>query len=198
MADSLCQSVLDALTDVDMPKRHPARTAQGSIEAEGLRLPVYACDALVLGGGAAGWRAAVELKRYGIDVVVATQNLYGGTSACSGSDKQTLHTAATGWHGDDFIALAAALGAGGARDEDTAYVEAVGSLRALSSLQYLGLTIPLDRLGAVLRYQTDQDEAERATSCGPRTSRLMVKVLAEESARLGVPVLNRCVGAKIL
>ncbi len=130
--------------------------------------------------------------------LVATQNLYGGTSACSGSDKQTLHTAATGRHGDDFIALAAALGAGGAMDEDTAYVEAVGSLRALSSLQYLGLPIPLDRLGAVLRYQTDHDEAGRATSCGPRTSRLMVKVLAAESARLGVPVLNRCVGAKIL
>jgi succinate dehydrogenase / fumarate reductase flavoprotein subunit len=88
-------------------------------------LPVYACDAQVLGSGAAG-RAAVELKRYGIDVVVAT-NLYGGTSACSGSDKQTLHTA--GRHGDDFIALTAALGAGGAMDEDTAYVEAVGSLR---------------------------------------------------------------------
>src|SRR6266566_750260 len=96
------------------------------------------------------------------------------------------------------IALAAALGAGGAMDEDTAYVEAVGSLRALSSLQYLGLPVPLDRLGAALRYQTDHDEAGRATSCGPRTSRLMVKVLAEESARLGVPVLNRCVGATIL
>jgi succinate dehydrogenase / fumarate reductase flavoprotein subunit len=195
---SPCQSVLDALTDVDMPKRHPTRAAQGSIETEGIRLPVYACDTLVLGSGAAGWRAAVELKRHGIDVVVATQNLYGGTSACSGSDKQTLHTAATGRHGDDFIALAAALGSGGAMDEDTAYVEAVGSLRALSSLQYLGLPVPLDRLGAVLRYQTDHDEAGRATSCGPRTSRLMVKVLAEESARLGVPVLNRCVGAKIL
>ena len=198
MTASPCQSVLDALTDVDMPKRHPTRAAQGSIEAEGIRLPIYTCDALVLGSGAAGWRAAVELKRHGIDVLVATQNLYGGTSACSGSDKQTLHTAATGRHGDDFITLAAALGAGGAMDEDTAYVEAVGSLRALSSLQYLGLPVPLDRLGAVLRYQTDHDEAGRATSCGPRTSRLMVKVLAEESARLGVPVLNRCVGAKIL
>jgi succinate dehydrogenase / fumarate reductase flavoprotein subunit len=198
VAASLCQSVLDALTDVTMPKRHPARMAKEPFEAGGIFLPVYACEALVLGSGAAGWRAAVELKRHGIDVVVATQNLYGGTSACSGSDKQTLHTAATDRHGDDFIALAAALGAGGAMDEDTAYVEAVGSLRALSSLQYLGLPVPLDRLGAVLRYQTDHDEAGRATSCGPRTSRLMVKVLAEESARLGVPVLNRCVGAKIL
>jgi NADPH-dependent 2,4-dienoyl-CoA reductase/sulfur reductase-like enzyme len=68
-----------------MPKRHPARTAYGSMEADGIRLPVYGCNALVLGSGAAGWRAAVELKRHGIDVVVATQNLYGGTSACSGS-----------------------------------------------------------------------------------------------------------------
>ena len=198
MAASLCQSVLDALTDVAMPKRPPSRGAQGSLDVRRISVPVYACDALVLGSGAAGWRAAVELKRRGIDVVVATQNIYGGTSACSGSDKQTLHTAASGRHGDDFVAVAAALGAGGAMDEDTAYVEAVWSLRALSSLQYLGLPVPLNRLGAVLRYKTDHDEAGRATSCGPRTSRLMVKVLAEEFARLGVPVLNRCVGAKIL
>ena len=87
MAASLSRSVLDALTDVDMPKRHPARANKGSVEAAGVRLPVYACDALVLGSGAAGWRAAVELKRREIDVMVATQNLYGGTSACSGSDK---------------------------------------------------------------------------------------------------------------
>src|SRR5450755_1449186 len=76
VAASLRRSVLDALTDVDLPKRHPARTARGSVEADSIRLPVYACDALVLGSGAAGWRAAVELKRRGIDVMVATQYLY--------------------------------------------------------------------------------------------------------------------------
>ncbi len=41
VAASLCQSVLDALTDVDMPKRHPTRWAQGSLEADGICLPVY-------------------------------------------------------------------------------------------------------------------------------------------------------------
>jgi succinate dehydrogenase / fumarate reductase, flavoprotein subunit len=56
VAISPCQSVFDALTDVDMPKRHPTRAARGSIEADGPRLPVYACDALVFGSGAAGWR----------------------------------------------------------------------------------------------------------------------------------------------
>ena len=198
MAVQLPQSVLDALTDVDMPKRHPGRAAREQLTVAGFRVPLYACEALVLGSGAAGLRAAVELKRRGVDVVVATQNLYGGTSACSGSDKQTLHTACGSGRGDDFDALAAALGAGGAMDEDTAYVEAVGSLGALASLQFMGLPVPLDAYGAVLRYKTDHDEAGRATSCGPRTSRLMVRALAEESARLGVPVVNRSTGAQIL
>src|ERR1700722_10426079 len=181
-----------------MPKRHPGRAAREQLTVSGFRVPLYACEALLLGSGAAGLRAAVELKRRGVDVVVATQNLYGGTSACSGSDKQTLHTACGSGQGDDFDALAAGLGAGGAMDEDTAYVEAVGSLGALASLQFMGLPVPLDAYGAVLRYKTDHDEAGRATSCGPRTSRLMVRALAEESARLGVPVVNRSTGAQIL
>ena len=198
MAQPLDQAVLDALTDVAMPKRHPARTHREWLRRRRDSHPRYACEALVLGSGAAGLRAAVELKRRNVDVVVATQNLYGGTSACSGSDKQTLHTASGSGRGDNFDDLAAALGAGGAMDEDVAYVEAVGSLPALASLQFMGLPIPLDRYGAVLRYKTDHDEAGRATSCGPRTSRLMVKALAEESARLGVPVVNRSTGARIL
>jgi succinate dehydrogenase / fumarate reductase flavoprotein subunit len=179
-------------------KKPSGSAAREQLAVAGIRVPLYACEALVLGSGAAGLRAAVELKRRGVDVVVATQNLYGGTSACSGSDKQTLHTASGSGRGDDFDALAAALGAGGAMDEDTAYVEAVGSHPALASLQFMGLPVPLDAYGAVLRYKTDHDEAGRATSCGPRTSRLMVRALAEESARLGVPVVNRSTGAQIL
>ena len=180
MAHSVPQSILDALTDVAMPKLPPEPARAKTTRVAGLDLPVIAADALVLGSGAAGLKAAVELKRRGIDVVVATQTAYGGTSACSGSDKQTLHTANGADQGDNFNALAKALAAGGAMDEDVAYVEAVGSPRALASLQFLGLPVPVDPLGAVLRYQTDHDEAGRATSCGPRTSRLMVQALARE------------------
>ncbi len=54
----------------------------------------------------------------------------------------------------------------------------------------LGLPLPLDRFGGVLRYQTDHDEVGRATSCGPRTSRLMVQALAREAIRLDVPIFN--------
>jgi succinate dehydrogenase/fumarate reductase flavoprotein subunit len=198
VSGELPQAILDALTDVEMPRRLPTRSADESLHVAGADIPVYRNEALVLGSGAAGLRAAVELKRRGVDVLIATQNVFGGTSACSGSDKQTLHVASGSGRGDDFDALADALGAGGAMDEDLAYVEAVGSPRALASLQYLGLPLPQDSLGAVLRYQTDHDEAGRATSCGPRTSRLMVQVLAREVMRLEAPVLNGVIGVKIL
>jgi succinate dehydrogenase/fumarate reductase flavoprotein subunit len=68
----------------------------------------------------------------------------------------------------------------------------------MASLQFLGLPLPQDHLGGTLRYQTDHDEVGRATSCGPRTSRLMVKVLAEEALRLGVPIYNQTTVLRLL
>ena len=198
MRASISQEILDRLTDIAMPGLVSEKAAHEFISALGFKLPVRRCGALVLGSGAAGLRAAVELKRRDVDVAIATQSAFGGTSACSGSDKQTLHTANGADRGDDFRAMADALGAGGSMDEDTAYVEAVGSPRALASLQFMGLPIPQDRLGGVLRYQTDHDEVGRATSCGPRTSRLMVQALAKEAMRLEVPVFNNTTGVRIL
>lgn len=192
------QGILDALTDVAMPRLPGEAPAQDVVAARDAEVPVHHFRALVIGSGAAGLRAAVELKRRGVDVAIATQSAFGGTSACSGSDKQTLHTASSADRGDDFHALADAIGSGGAMDPETAYVEAVGSVRALASLQYLGLPIPQDRLGGVLRYQTDHDEVGRATSCGPRTSRLMVQVLAREAIHLGIPIFNHTTAVRIL
>lgn len=192
------QNILDGLTDVAMPRLANERPAPEFISARGVQVPLRRFRALIIGSGAAGLRAAVELKRRGVDVAIASQSAFGGTSACSGSDKQTLHTANSADQGDNFRALAAAIGAGGAMDEDTAYVEAVGSARALASLQYLGLPIPQDAQGGVLRYQTDHDDIGRATSCGPRTSRLMVQVLAREAMRLEIPVFNHTTAVRIL
>ena len=145
MSALIPQAILDGLTDVPMPRLANERPPKEFVTARGHSLPVHRAEALVLGSGAAGLRAAVELKRRDVDVMIVSQSAFGGTSACSGSDKQTLHTANTAGRGDDFRALADALGAGGAMDEDTAYVEAVGSARALSSLQFMGLPIPQDR-----------------------------------------------------
>lgn len=192
------QDILDSLTDVAMPRLMPERSAAETMRVAGLSIPVYRHGCVVVGSGAAGLRAAVELKRRGGDVAIVSQSAWGGTSACSGSDKQTLHTANTADRGDDLKAMARAIRAGGAMDEDTAYIEAVGSSRAMASLQYLGLPLPQDPLGGTLRYQTDHDEVGRATSCGPRTSRLMVRVLADEAIRLGVPLYNHTTAVRIL
>lgn len=192
------QAILDALTRVEMPSLPPSPASRESITIDGVQLPLMRTAVLVIGSGAAGLRAAVEARRAGLEVMVATMSPFGGTSACSGSDKQTLHTAGTSNQGDNFVQLARDISAGGAMDLDQAYVEAVGSIGAFAGLQYLGLPLPTDRFGAVLRYQTDHDEVGRATSCGPRTSRLMVKVLVEEALRLGVPVRRRCEAVQLI
>ncbi|MDR9805120.1 FAD-binding protein [Rhizobium hidalgonense] len=198
MSTAVPQEILDALTDVDMPKLPPEAGPSEAVRLAGVEVPVYRAGCVVVGSGAAGLRAAVEMKRRGDDVVIMSQSAWGGTSACSGSDKQTLHTANTADQGDNYKAMARAIRSGGAMDEDTAYVEAVGSSRMMASLQFLGLPLPQDPLGGTLRYQTDHDEVGRATSCGPRTSRLMVKVLAEEAIRLAVPFYNQATAVKIL
>jgi len=192
------QNILDALTDVEMPRLPAEETATDALDIAGYRVPLYRSGCVVIGSGAAGLRAAVELKRRGGEVCIVSQSAWGGTSACSGSDKQTLHIANTADQGDDYTEMARAIRSGGAMDEDTAYVEAVGSSRAMASLQFMGLPLPQNAHGATLRYQTDHDEVGRATSCGPRTSRLMVKVLAEEAFRLGVPFFNQTTAIDIL
>lgn len=198
MTHPVPQHILDALTDVDMPRLRPELAFCETLTVAGYVVPVHRSGCVVVGSGAAGLRAAVELKRRDGDVAIISQSAWGGTSACSGSDKQTLHTANTADQGDNFQDMARAIRSGGAMDEDTAYIEAVGSVRAMASLQFLGLPLPQDHLGGTLRYKTDHDEVGRATSCGPRTSRLMVKVLAQEAMRLGIPFFNQTTAIKVV
>ena len=192
------QVILDALTRVDMPAMPAPELVNETLVVGDMTLPVWRTQALVVGSGAAGLRAAIELQRQGIAVLVATMSAYGGTSACSGSDKQTLHTAGTSNRGDHIAHLARDIGSGGCMDHDQEYVEAAGSFAAFGVLQYLGLPLPTDRFGAVLRYQTDHDTVGRATSCGPRTSRLMVQVLAREAVRLGIGFRRKCEAVQLL
>ena len=68
----VAQDSPDGLTDIAMPRLANEPRAEEALEVLGLRLPVRRCEALVLGSGAAGLRAAVELKRRNFDVVIAT------------------------------------------------------------------------------------------------------------------------------
>ncbi len=193
----LSPEILNRLTRVKMPRGYTVSQSDTQLAVDSDIMPIYHCDTLIVGSGAAGLRASVELKRKNNHVIIATSGVGLGTSACSGSDKQTLHTASTRGIGDNYLAMASALSAGGAMDEDVAYSESVVSPQSLAGLEFMGLPIPKDKYGAALRYQTDHDEYGRATSCGPRTSRLMVTTLLNEAIRLEIPIINRASAVKI-
>lgn len=191
-------TILSKLTDVKLEASFNIPKQKYFIELQNQKIPCYFDSALVVGSGAAGFRAAVELQRRDISTSIITSILYGGTSACSGSDKQTIFSCSTYHHGDDVIEVAKAISAGGCMDADLAYVEAVNSYISLDGLRTFGLDLPCDKYGTILRYQTDHDEKGRATSCGPRTSRLMVKVLSQEASRLGVKLLDKSSAVSII
>lgn len=192
------KQILEQLTNVKLTSSFELPKEEEILCINGLELKVFSDETLVVGSGAAGLRACVELLAKRVSVSAITSILFGGTSACSGSDKQTIFTCSTSANGDNVKAVAEAIRAGGCMDADMAYVEAVNSYLALDGLRMCGLDLPTDKYGTVLRYKTDHDESGRATSCGPRTSRLMVKVLAQRASALGLKLLDRASAIAII
>jgi succinate dehydrogenase/fumarate reductase flavoprotein subunit len=146
----------------------------------------------VIGSGAASLNAAVQLKRLGVDdVAIITEGAYLGTSANTGSDKQTyyrLNPCAP--EGDSAYKMARDLFAGGSMHGDTAMIEAALSGESFSHLCQLGVEFPFNEYGIYPGYRTDHDTAVRATSAGPRTSIMMHAKLLAEAERLGVKILD--------
>ena len=130
---------------------------------------------LIIGSGAAGLNAAVQLHKKGItDILILTEGLNKGTSINTGSDKQTYYKLSM--CGDDADAprlMAENYFSGGSMHGDLALVEASLSAQAFLNLVGLGVKFPQDRFGQFVGYKTDHDPRKRATSVGPYTSRDM-------------------------
>jgi succinate dehydrogenase/fumarate reductase flavoprotein subunit len=163
------------------------------IRVGGASYPVLSLNTIVIGSGAAGLNAAVRLHEHGqADVAVVTDRFGGGTSANSGSDKQTYYKLSlAGDRPDSAVDMARDLAAGGSMHGDIALAEAQGSPEAFFHLVGLGVPFPRDRFGAYVGYKTDHDPRQRATSAGPLTSKLMFRALAAELRRRGVKVFDR-------
>ena len=153
-------------------------------------VPRFRVHALVVGSGAAGLNAAVQLCRHGVsDVLILTEGLDQGTSINTGSDKQTYYKLSLcGSEADSPHAMAETYLAAGSMHGDLALVEAGLSARAFLHLVGLGLPFPTDRYGQFVGYKTDHDPRQRATSVGPYTSREMCRALIREAQRLEIPV----------
>ena len=146
---------------------------------------------LVIGSGAAGLNAAIQLRLRGIGVAIVTEGLLKGASINTGSDKQTyFKLGMCGPVRDSVADVAAALFAAGGMHGDLALAEAAGSARAFFNLVNLGVPFPQDAYGQYPGYRTDGDAARRATSAGPHTSRDMCRALIREVRRLGIPVFE--------
>ena len=158
------------------------------------------CHTLVLGSGAAGLNAAVQLRRLGVeDVLVVTEGLDQGTSINTGSDKQTYYKLGLcGDAADSPRDLAGTFFAGGSMHGDLALAEAANSARAFLNLVNLGVPFPRDRYGQFVGYKTDHDPRQRATSVGPYTSRDMCRALIAEVRRLKIPVHARRTAVALL
>lgn len=164
------------------------------------KTPVINIHTLIIGSGAAGLNAAVQLHKKGIkDILILTEGLKCGTSINTGSDKQTYYkTALCGDQKDSPESLAESFFSGGSMHGDIALVEAAVSTMAFMNLASLGVPFPQDRYGQFTGYKTDHDPLQRATSVGPYTSREMCRVLIDEVKRRKIKINEKRLAVSLI
>jgi succinate dehydrogenase/fumarate reductase flavoprotein subunit len=155
---------------------------------------------LVIGSGAAGLNAALQLHRQGVeDVVIVTEGLQHGTSINTGSDKQTYYKLSLcGDEVDSPVGMAQTYLSGGGMHGDLALVESALSVRAFMNLVALGVPFPHDAYGQYVGYKTDHDPLQRATSIGPYTSQVMCRTLQKAAIEAGVAIREGCEAISLL
>ncbi len=153
-------------------------------------VPITWVHTLVIGSGASGLNAAVQLRANGVeDVLIVSEGLQKGTSINTGSDKQTYYKLSLcGAETDAPEIMAETYFEGGSMHGDLALVEASLSARGFLHLVNLGVPFPRDAYGQFVGYKTDHDPRQRATSIGPYTSREMCRALIREVEKLAIPV----------
>lgn len=163
-------------------------------------IPLTQVHTLVLGSGASGLNAAVQLYVNGIrDVIILTEGLQMGTSINTGSDKQTFYKlSVSGAESDSPFDMAQTYFACGSMHGDLALVESALSVRAFMNLVNLGIPFPRDSYGQFVGYKTDHDPRQRATSIGPYTSREMCRTLIEQVKSFGIEIREKRTAIEII
>ncbi|MCP4681095.1 MAG: FAD-binding protein, partial [Desulfobacterales bacterium] len=163
-----------------------------TITINGKDLPLITTGVAIVGSGTAALNAATHLDQFNIkDILIITQKMGAGTSANTGSDKQTYYRLNPSHpHGDSTLQMAEDLFSGHCMHGDIALVESALSLREFFHLVELGVPFPQNRFGDYIGFQTDHDTKKRGTSAGPRTSIKMYENLRDEVIRRNIPVLD--------
>lgn len=166
---------------------------QSEININDITFPLYSVNTMIIGSGAASLNTAVNLFEKGQkDIMVVTDQLGGGTSNNTGSDKQTYYKlSVSGDTTDSPIEMAKDLFKGGCMHGDIALCEAMNSVQGFFHLISIGVPFPHNKYGAYVGYKTDHDPRQRATSCGPLTSHLMFEALAESVKEKNIKILDQ-------
>ena len=149
-------------------------------------------SAAVIGTGAAGYSAALNLYENGVtDIAVITEGVNMGTSRNTGSDKQTYYKLnLSGDCADSPHDMAKDLFSYGCVDGDNALAEAALSVPCFIRLCMLGVPFPTNSYGEFVGYKTDHDPRTRATSAGPLTSKLMTECLQRAVGEKGIRIID--------
>lgn len=147
---------------------------------------------LIIGTGCAGFNAADKLFDLGVtDIAIVTEGRFMGTSRNTGSDKQTYYKLSLcGSDGDSVREMADTLYSGGGVMGEHALCEAAYSTRCFMRLVELGVPFPTNEYGEYAGYKTDHDPRNRATSCGPLTSKYMTEALEKSCLRKGIEIID--------
>jgi succinate dehydrogenase/fumarate reductase flavoprotein subunit len=166
---------------------------KSELNIDALSFPLYEVDTVIIGTGAASLNCADHLYDYGHrDLLIVTENVGGGTSNNTGSDKQTYYKLSlSGKEPDSPFDMAKSLFDGGAMHGDLALIEATMSAQEFFHLAHIGVKFPHNSLGGYVGYKTDHDPRQRATSAGPWTSNQMVQCLLKEVQAKQIPVLDQ-------
>lgn len=156
-------------------------------------------ETVVIGTGCAGFNAADTLFDRERDVAIITEGIGMGTSRNTGSDKQTYYKLSMASDNTDSIyELAENLFAGGSVNGDTALIEAACSVRSFMKLVTIGVPFPTNKYGEYVGYKTDHDPRQRATSCGPLTSKIMTEKLEKVVNTKNIPIYDKMQAINIL
>ena len=164
-----------------------------TVAVNGMNIDVYSVNTVIVGTGIAGFNAADSLYDMGQrDIAIVTEGINMGTSRNAGSDKQTYYKLTlAGDTPDSVVDMAMTLFSGGSMHGDIALVEAALSARCFFKLVNIGVPFPHNIYGEYAGYKTDHDPRQRATSCGPLTSRIMTEKLEEQVKRKGICIFDR-------
>lgn len=149
------------------------------------------CAVAVIGAGAAGLNAMDELLIRGVDAVLFADDIKGGVSINSGSDKQTYYKLSLAGDVPDSVSdMAKKFFSGGSMQGCHALAMAALSARSFMKLALLGVPFPQNEWGEYVGYQTDHDQTSRATSAGPLTSKLMAECLLRSVKSRGARIVD--------